>query len=71
MCPVCLTTAALLAVSVILLAMLRVKPLNIIEKAALYITTAVLVYLDSAVLPEHRLFSYRELVRGPYNRRSP
>ncbi len=47
----------LLAVCVILFAMLRVKPLNIVEKAALYTTTAVLVYLDSAVLPEHRMFS--------------
>jgi UDP-GlcNAc:undecaprenyl-phosphate GlcNAc-1-phosphate transferase len=48
---------ALLAVSVVLLAILRVKPLNIIEKAALYVTTAILVYLDSAVLPEHSMFS--------------
>jgi hypothetical protein len=48
---------SLLAVSAVLLAILRVKPLNIIEKAALYITTAVIVYLDSAVLPAHRMFS--------------
>ncbi len=48
---------ALLAVTVILLAVLRAKPLNIIEKATLYVTTAVLVYLDSAVLPEHHMFA--------------
>jgi UDP-GlcNAc:undecaprenyl-phosphate GlcNAc-1-phosphate transferase len=47
----------LLAVTIILLAILRAKPLNIVEKAALYITVAVLVYLDSAVLHEHRVFS--------------
>jgi UDP-GlcNAc:undecaprenyl-phosphate GlcNAc-1-phosphate transferase len=45
---------ALFAVTVMLLVILRVKPLNIIEKAALYVTVAILVYLDSAVLPEHR-----------------
>jgi UDP-GlcNAc:undecaprenyl-phosphate/decaprenyl-phosphate GlcNAc-1-phosphate transferase len=48
---------ALLAISVILLAMLRVKPLNIVEKATLYITAAVLVYLDSVVLPAQRMFA--------------
>ena len=48
---------ALLAVSTLLLAILRMKPLNIVEKAALYITVAVLVYLDSTVLHEHRVFS--------------
>lgn len=48
---------ALLAVTVILLTILRAKPLNIMEKAILYVTTAVLVYLDIAVLPEHRLFA--------------
>jgi UDP-GlcNAc:undecaprenyl-phosphate GlcNAc-1-phosphate transferase len=47
---------ALLAVTVMLLVILRVKPLNIIEKASLYVTVAILVYLDSAVLPEHRTF---------------
>jgi UDP-GlcNAc:undecaprenyl-phosphate/decaprenyl-phosphate GlcNAc-1-phosphate transferase len=45
----------LLGVSGVLLAVLRAKPLNIIEKAALYITAAVLVYLDSVILPEQRL----------------
>jgi UDP-GlcNAc:undecaprenyl-phosphate/decaprenyl-phosphate GlcNAc-1-phosphate transferase len=47
----------LLAVTVILLAILRVKPLTLIEKGALYVTMTVLVYLDSAVLPEHRVYS--------------
>jgi len=49
--------SALLAVTVALLAILRVKPLNIIEKAALYVTTAILVYLDSAILPKHNMLS--------------
>jgi UDP-GlcNAc:undecaprenyl-phosphate GlcNAc-1-phosphate transferase len=48
---------ALLAVTIVLLAILRVKPLATVEKAALYVTIAVLVYLDSAVLPEHRMYS--------------
>jgi UDP-GlcNAc:undecaprenyl-phosphate/decaprenyl-phosphate GlcNAc-1-phosphate transferase len=48
---------ALLGVTCVLLAILRAKPLNIIEKAAFYITATVLVYLDSVVLPEHRMFS--------------
>ena len=48
---------ALLGVTGVLLAVLRAKPLNIIEKAALYITAAVLVYLDSVILPEQRLFT--------------
>jgi UDP-GlcNAc:undecaprenyl-phosphate GlcNAc-1-phosphate transferase len=48
---------SLLAISLTLLAILRVKPLNFVEKAALYVTIAVLVYLDSVVLPEHRYFS--------------
>jgi hypothetical protein len=49
---------ALLGVTCLLLAILRAKPLSIIEKAALYITAAVLVYLDSIVLPQHRTFSF-------------
>jgi UDP-GlcNAc:undecaprenyl-phosphate GlcNAc-1-phosphate transferase len=52
-----LLLGALLGVTCVLLAVLRAKPLNIIEKAALYITAAVLVYLDSVVLPPHRMFS--------------
>ena len=48
---------ALLAVTVLLLAVLRAKPFNMIEKGALYITAAVLVYLDSVVLPEQRAFT--------------
>jgi len=48
---------ALLGMSVILLAVLRAKPLSIVEKGALYITAAVLVYLDSVVLPQQRLFA--------------
>jgi UDP-GlcNAc:undecaprenyl-phosphate GlcNAc-1-phosphate transferase len=48
---------ALLSVSVIWLAILRVKPLNLVERAALYVTVALLVYLDSAVLPERGIVS--------------
>ena len=33
------------------------KPLTLIEKAALYVTMTVLVYLDNVVLPEHRMYS--------------
>jgi UDP-GlcNAc:undecaprenyl-phosphate GlcNAc-1-phosphate transferase len=40
----------LLAITLIWLAVLRAKPLSTIEKAALYITAAVLVYLDSVVV---------------------
>jgi UDP-GlcNAc:undecaprenyl-phosphate/decaprenyl-phosphate GlcNAc-1-phosphate transferase len=40
----------LLAVTVVWLAILRAKPLSSIEKAALYITAAILVYLDTVVL---------------------
>jgi UDP-GlcNAc:undecaprenyl-phosphate GlcNAc-1-phosphate transferase len=46
----------LLAISVVLLAVLRRKPLNIMEKAALYVTTAVLVYLDAVMQPDDRVF---------------
>ncbi len=48
----------LLGVTCVLLAILRAKPLNIVEKAAFYITAAALVYLDSVVLPDQRMFSY-------------
>jgi UDP-GlcNAc:undecaprenyl-phosphate/decaprenyl-phosphate GlcNAc-1-phosphate transferase len=41
----------LLALSVILFAVLGVKPLSLVEKGALYTIVAVLVYLDSVVLP--------------------
>jgi UDP-GlcNAc:undecaprenyl-phosphate GlcNAc-1-phosphate transferase len=51
-----LLLSALLAVTCLLLVILRSKPLNIIEKAALYVTAAVLVYLDNAIVPEQRLF---------------
>jgi hypothetical protein len=40
---------ALFAITVVWLAILRSKPLSTIEKAALYITSTVLVYLDSVV----------------------
>jgi UDP-GlcNAc:undecaprenyl-phosphate/decaprenyl-phosphate GlcNAc-1-phosphate transferase len=48
---------ALLAVVVGFSAILRGAPLNLVEKAALYVTATVLVYFDAVVLPAHRLFS--------------
>lgn len=41
---------ALLAITIVWFAILRGNPLSTIEKAALYITAAVLVYLDSIIL---------------------
>jgi hypothetical protein len=47
---------ALLALSVGLALLLRSAPLNIVEKAVLYVTATVLVYLDAMVLPpDHRM----------------
>jgi hypothetical protein len=46
---------ALLAITVVWLAILRGKPLSTMEKAAMYITATVLVYLDSVVLHGQRL----------------
>jgi UDP-GlcNAc:undecaprenyl-phosphate GlcNAc-1-phosphate transferase len=46
---------ALLAITVVWLAILRGKPLSTIEKAAMYITATVLVYLDSVILHGERL----------------
>ena len=48
---------ALFAVSVCLLLFLRSAPLSLVEKAALYVTVTVLVYLDAMVLPPDRLIS--------------
>jgi UDP-GlcNAc:undecaprenyl-phosphate GlcNAc-1-phosphate transferase len=48
---------ALLAVIVGILGVMRVAPLSLIEKAALYVTATVLVYLDALVLPANRLVS--------------
>jgi UDP-GlcNAc:undecaprenyl-phosphate GlcNAc-1-phosphate transferase len=48
--------AGLLAVTTTLLVVKRGKPLNVIEKAAFYTTAAILVYLDSVVIPERQLF---------------
>lgn len=48
---------ALLGVTVILLVILRAKPLSLIEKGAVYITMAVLVYTDNVLLPGNRPFS--------------
>jgi UDP-GlcNAc:undecaprenyl-phosphate GlcNAc-1-phosphate transferase len=47
----------LLAVIVGFAAVLRMGPLNVVEKAALYVTATLLVYLDAVVLPENRILS--------------
>ena len=47
----------LLAVIVVCSAALRARPLNIVEKAALYLTATVLVYIDSVLLQENRIMS--------------
>jgi UDP-GlcNAc:undecaprenyl-phosphate/decaprenyl-phosphate GlcNAc-1-phosphate transferase len=48
---------ALLVVIAGFSAVLRAAPLNVVEKAALYVTATALVYLDAAVLPEDHLLS--------------
>jgi UDP-GlcNAc:undecaprenyl-phosphate GlcNAc-1-phosphate transferase len=48
---------SLLAVIVGFSAVRRVAPLNIVEKAVLYITATVLVYIEAVVLPEDRVLS--------------
>lgn len=48
---------ALLAVIVGFSAVLRVAPLNVVEKGALYVTATLLVYLDAVVLPDNRVLS--------------
>jgi UDP-GlcNAc:undecaprenyl-phosphate GlcNAc-1-phosphate transferase len=48
---------ALLAVTVVLLVILRAKPLSLVEKGAVYITMAVLVYMDHVLLPGNRPYS--------------
>jgi UDP-GlcNAc:undecaprenyl-phosphate GlcNAc-1-phosphate transferase len=49
--------AALFALTIGLLAILRLGTLRLIDKAALYMTATVLVYLDAVVLPADRLMS--------------
>ncbi len=48
---------ALFAVTIGLLVILRAAPLSVVEKAALYVTATVLVYLDAVALPADRLVS--------------
>jgi UDP-GlcNAc:undecaprenyl-phosphate/decaprenyl-phosphate GlcNAc-1-phosphate transferase len=48
---------ALFAITIGLLVILRAGPLSVVEKAALYVTATVLVYLDAVVLPADRLMS--------------
>jgi UDP-GlcNAc:undecaprenyl-phosphate GlcNAc-1-phosphate transferase len=48
---------ALLAVIIIWLTMLRLRPLSMVEKGALYITATVLVYLDTVLVHDELMFS--------------
>jgi UDP-GlcNAc:undecaprenyl-phosphate/decaprenyl-phosphate GlcNAc-1-phosphate transferase len=48
---------ALLAVVIIWLAILRLRPLSMVEKGTLYITAAVLVYLDTVLVHDELVFS--------------
>jgi UDP-GlcNAc:undecaprenyl-phosphate GlcNAc-1-phosphate transferase len=48
---------ALFAVTIGLLVILRASPLSVVEKAALYVTATVLVYLDAMALPADRFIS--------------
>jgi UDP-GlcNAc:undecaprenyl-phosphate/decaprenyl-phosphate GlcNAc-1-phosphate transferase len=48
---------SLLGVTIGLLVILRAGPLSVVEKAALYVTATILVYLDAVVLPADRLVS--------------
>lgn len=47
--------AGLLGVTLLLLALLRIKPLSLVEKSTFYVTITVLVYLDTVVLPQQRV----------------
>ena len=48
---------ALFAVTIGFLLFLRAAPLSIVEKAALYVTATVLVYLDTVLAPADRILS--------------
>jgi UDP-GlcNAc:undecaprenyl-phosphate/decaprenyl-phosphate GlcNAc-1-phosphate transferase len=48
---------SLFAVTICLLAILRAGALSVVEKAALYVTATILVYLDAVALPADRLMS--------------
>jgi UDP-GlcNAc:undecaprenyl-phosphate GlcNAc-1-phosphate transferase len=48
---------ALFAVTIALFLFLRAGPLNLVEKATLYVTATILVYLDAVVLPADRITS--------------
>ena len=48
---------ALLAVTIVWLTILRIRPLSMVEKGALYVTAAILVYLDTVILHDQPVFS--------------
>ena len=47
----------MLAIVIVMSAILRVAPLSVVEKAALYVTAALLVYLDATQAPTGKLYS--------------
>jgi UDP-GlcNAc:undecaprenyl-phosphate GlcNAc-1-phosphate transferase len=47
----------LLGVTVVWLTILRIRPLSLVEKAALYVTAAVLAYLDTVIVHDKVAFS--------------
>ena len=47
----------MLAIVVVMSVILRVAPLSVVEKAALYVTAALLVYLDATMVPTGKLYS--------------
>jgi UDP-GlcNAc:undecaprenyl-phosphate GlcNAc-1-phosphate transferase len=49
--------SAMLGVTCLLLIVLRSKPLNVVEKASLYIIAAVLVYVDNAIHADDRWYT--------------
>jgi UDP-GlcNAc:undecaprenyl-phosphate GlcNAc-1-phosphate transferase len=48
---------ALLAVTIVWLTILRIRPFSMVEKGALYVTAAILVYLDTMILHDQPVFS--------------
>jgi UDP-GlcNAc:undecaprenyl-phosphate GlcNAc-1-phosphate transferase len=48
---------ALLGVTILWLTILRIRPLSMVEKGALYVTAAILVYLDTVILHDQLVFS--------------
>jgi UDP-GlcNAc:undecaprenyl-phosphate/decaprenyl-phosphate GlcNAc-1-phosphate transferase len=52
---VCMLVVALLCLALFLLAIMRTRALTIVDKATLYVTATVIIYLDAASLDEGRI----------------